>query len=67
MAPKVNTEVMTFQPSLLLCTPPDIMTMKDTRAQSSTMTEKEIRKPVVLHMWQKLCLPAAQSEDFGKE
>jgi hypothetical protein len=41
---------MTFQPSMRLCTPPDIMTTKDTRAQSSTMTENEIRNPVVLHM-----------------
>jgi len=48
-----STEQTIFHPVLLRCTPPAIITMKETRAQSSATTSREIKKPTVFHMLQK--------------
>lgn len=41
-------------PAALRCTPPEMMTMKETSVHSSTATSKEMKKPTVLHMLQKV-------------
>ena len=53
MALKESTPTATCQPAALRCTPPEMMTMKDTMAHSSTTTPKDVRKPTVLHILQK--------------
>lgn len=48
-----STPDATCQPATRLCTPPPIMTTKDTSVHSSTTTANEMRKPTVRHMLQK--------------
>jgi hypothetical protein len=51
---KDSTPTATIHPCARLCTPPLMITTKDTRAQSSTTTPKLVRKPTVRHILQKL-------------
>jgi len=53
MALKERTPTATCQPAARRWTPPEMMTMKETMAHSSTTTPKEVRKPTVRHMLQK--------------
>lgn len=64
MALKESTPTATCHPAALRCTPPEMMTMKETSAQSSTTTPKDVKKPTVRHMLQKDG-SFAQSLDLG--
>ena len=65
IALKDRTPTATCQPAALRCTPPEMMTMKETMAHSSTTTPNEVKKPTVLHMLQKEG-SLVQSVDLGK-
>jgi hypothetical protein len=52
-APNRSTPDATCQPAARRCTPPPIITAKETSEHSSATTAKEMRNPIVRHMLQK--------------
>ena len=66
MALRDKTPTATCQPAALRWTPPEMMTMKETMAQSSTTTPNDVRKPTVRHMLQNEG-SFVQSLDLGNE
>jgi hypothetical protein len=53
-AQKSSSVLTVCHPAARRCTPPEMITTKETSVHNSTATSKEMKKPTVLHMLQKL-------------